>query len=200
VQQYRGADPNSRRIDGGVAPEQLDPPHGLEAEQALLGALFLDNRAIAGARFLTEDDFYDPLHRHIFRLTTEMIEAGKIANPVTLAPLLRDAEPIDATTSAVDYLVRLGENTPTIINVPDYAATIREAALARALVYISETVADSARHARADFPIGAQIEEAVVRLRALSAPTSRLQTVSAASFAGKPIPSRAWQARACSAP
>ena len=66
-------------------------PHNIEAEQALLGAILVNNEAhdrVSG--FLEAHHFYDPLHQQIYETLSKLIASGKQATPITLQNLLRD--------------------------------------------------------------------------------------------------------------
>ena len=72
------------------APQKEEPawrilPHNMEAEQGLLGALLVDNRAMEKiGDFLRGDHFFIPAHKRIFAAIEKMIERGQTASPVTL--------------------------------------------------------------------------------------------------------------------
>ena len=84
-----------------ASPEGLPfraAPHNLEAEQALLGAILVNNEAhdrVSG--FLEPQHFYDPLHQQIYETAAKLIANGKQATPITLKTFFETAEPIDAT-------------------------------------------------------------------------------------------------------
>ncbi|MGH7749796.1 MAG: DnaB-like helicase N-terminal domain-containing protein, partial [Candidatus Dormibacteria bacterium] len=62
------------------------PPHNLDAEQSLLGAMLLSRDAIAAAVETTKaDDFYKPSHSHLFDAITSLYARGEPADPVTVA-------------------------------------------------------------------------------------------------------------------
>ena len=74
----------------GTGPRRADvgrvPPHNLQAEESLLGAMLLSKDAIAVAsELLTADDFYKPAHGHIFEAVTSLSASGEPADPVTVA-------------------------------------------------------------------------------------------------------------------
>ena len=65
------------------------PPHNIEAEQCLLGAILITNKAFAHAeRHVAADDFFEPIHRQIFEACASLIGAGKLASPITLKTFL----------------------------------------------------------------------------------------------------------------
>src|SRR6478736_8380659 len=129
---------------GAASPDALPfraAPHNLEAEQALLGAILVNNEAHGHvASFLEAHHFYDPLHQQIFETLSKLIASGKQATPITLRTFFETAEPIDATTTVPVYLGKLAVNATTIINARDYARTIHDLYTRRQLIIISQNV------------------------------------------------------------
>ena len=73
------------------------PPHNLEAEESLLGAMLLSRDAIAAAiEICSAEDFYKPAHGHIFEAITSLYSQGEPADPVTVADELRRAGLLEA--------------------------------------------------------------------------------------------------------
>ena len=71
-------------------------PHNIEAEQALLGAILVNNDAFDRVSdFLEPKHFFEPIHRRIYEIAGGLIRAGKLATPITLKTFLRAS-----TTSA----------------------------------------------------------------------------------------------------
>src|SRR5450631_917471 len=106
-------------------------PHNLEAEQALLGAVLVNNEAIDRVTgFLEPHHFYDPLHASIFETMGKLIHMGKQATPITLRTFFETAEPLGEIT-VPQYLGRLAANATTIINAHDYGRTIYDLAVRR---------------------------------------------------------------------
>lgn len=117
-----------------VVPMPVAPPTCVEAEQALLGAILLNNAAFDGAAQVVEPEhFSDPLHGRIFDAIGQMLAAGKSATPVTLEPWLR-GDPDLTEAGGPKYLVRLASSVVTVLNVPDYARTIYDTWLRRMLI------------------------------------------------------------------
>ena len=158
--------------DKTPSPEGLPfraAPHNLEAEQALLGAILVNNEAhdrVSG--FLEPHHFYDPLHQQIYETAAKLIAAGKQATPITLKTFFESAEPIDATLSVPQYLGRLAANAATIINARDYGRTIYDLATRRQLIIVGEDMVNAAYDSPVDFPPKEQIEEAETRLFSLA--------------------------------
>ena len=104
------------------------PPHNIEAEQCLLGAILINNQAYAVVSPNVEaDDFFEPIHRQIFEVCASLIVTGKLATLITLKTFL----PADLDIAGMklnQYLARLVAEATTIINAPDYAQTVRDLA------------------------------------------------------------------------
>ena len=89
-------------------------PHNIEAEQALLGAILVNNESLDRvSSFLLAEHFYDPLHAEIFSIASKLIGAGKQATPVTLRTFFENAEPIDDRLTVPQYLGRLATSATT---------------------------------------------------------------------------------------
>ncbi|HUW73049.1 MAG TPA: DnaB-like helicase N-terminal domain-containing protein, partial [Methyloceanibacter sp.] len=101
-------------------PVFRDAPHNLEAEQALLGAILVNNEAVDRvSSFLKPMHFFDPLHGRIFETASKLIMGGKRATPITLKTFFQNDEPV-GELSVPQYLGRLAANATTIINAEDY--------------------------------------------------------------------------------
>jgi replicative DNA helicase len=158
----------ARRKPAEAAGERA-APHNLEAEQALLGAMLVNNEAHDRvSSFLEPDHFYDPLHKQIYETASKLIASGKQATPITLKTFFETAEPIDAGLTVPQYLGRLAANAATIINARDYGRTIHNLWTRRGLIVIGEDVVNAAYDSPVDFPPKEQIEEAETRLFALA--------------------------------
>jgi replicative DNA helicase len=144
-------------------------PHNLEAEQALLGAILVNNEALDRVSgFLSPGHFFDPLHGRIFETLATLIHAGKTATPVTVKTFFENTDPIDATMSVPQYLGRLAANATTIINAGEYGRTIYDLATRRSLIVIGEDLVNTAYDSAVDHPPKSQIEEAEGRLYQLA--------------------------------
>src|SRR5205809_7160444 len=88
------------------------PPHSVEAEQSLLGALLIDNQAFDRiADLVAGEDFYRDDHRRIWRHIAKLLEASRPADVVTVAESIRRSEDKDKTGDPA-YLAALSQNTP----------------------------------------------------------------------------------------
>ncbi len=139
-------------------------PHNIEAEQALLGAILINNEAfdrISG--FLQAAHFFEPLHGKMFEVMGKLIGAGKHVSPVTLKTFF-DSEPPIGELSVVQYLGKLAAAAVTIINVQAYGRVIYDLAVRRNLIGIGEDLVNVAYDSPVETPPETQIEEAEQRL------------------------------------
>jgi replicative DNA helicase len=112
----------------------LTPPHNLNAEEALLGAMLLSRDAIDDTYdLITAEDFYNPAHGHTFTAINDLYEQGAPVDPVTVADELRRVGLLDVTGGHV-ALLDLQANTPAISNARRYARIVTELATCRAAV------------------------------------------------------------------
>ncbi len=145
-------------------PAHRQSPHNIEVEQALLGAILINNEAFFRVSdFLEPVHFYDPLHRQTFETAGQLIRLGKVADPRTIKSFLKENEKVGEITVA-EYLARLAYEATTIINAQDYGRTIYDLALRRSLVTIGEDMVNIAYDAPVDMPPRDQIEDAERRL------------------------------------
>ena len=122
-----------------VAATQLQPSN-IEAEQALLGALLLNNEVFDRIDPIVKPHhFYEPVHGRIFEIASRRIQKNALASPVTLKPFLADDEGLQEL-GGTDYLARLAGATISIVAARDYAEMIRDLALRRDLVQIGEEI------------------------------------------------------------
>ncbi|MHB8293662.1 MAG: replicative DNA helicase [Acidimicrobiales bacterium] len=118
------------------------PPHNLEAEESLLGAMLLSRDAIAEAvERCSAEDFYKPAHAHIFDAVCGLYSRGEPADPVTVADELRRAD-LEARVGGAATLVSLQANTPAISNAARYARIVEEHSLLRRLISVASEIAE----------------------------------------------------------
>ena len=130
--------------DGSSGPEIQAAPHNIEAEQALLGALLVNNEVYDRVAAIIEPHhFYDPLHTRIFETAARRITKNALATPVTLKPFFEADEGM-AEVGGPAYLARLAGAAVSIFNVRDYAQTIYDLAIRRDLIRIGEEIAAKA--------------------------------------------------------
>ena len=153
-----------RKPAAADTPLYREAPNNIEAEQALLGAILLNNDAFYRVSdFLKPGHFYEPLHRKIYEVVGELIRMGKIASPVTIKTFLpTDAKVGDMTTPF--YVARLVAEAVTVINAADYGRAIYDLATRRALITVGEDMVNIAYDAPVDMSPQEQIEDAERRL------------------------------------
>lgn len=120
------------------------PPHSIEAEQAVLGGVMLDNMAWERvSELLSESDFYRHDHRMIFKALVRLASRNQPFDVVTLAEDL-DKEGLIDQVGGLAYLGQLAKNTPSVANISAYAQIIRERSTLRQLISVSTEIADTA--------------------------------------------------------
>jgi replicative DNA helicase len=138
-------------------------PQNIEAEQALLGAILINNDAFDRVSdFLKPEHFAHEFHRRTYEIAGSLIRAGKLASPITIKTFLGDHDLGGVTVP--QYLSRIAAEATTIINAHDYGRTIYDLALRRELIRIGEDVVNVAYDAPVDASPREQIEEAERRL------------------------------------
>lgn len=161
-------------------------PSNLEAEQALLGAIFVDNGALERvAAIVKPEHFFEPLHGRIFEVVREMIETGRPATPVSIKSYMDDIDLGGVTSS--QYLMRLASFATTAINAPEYAKIIREMAVRRQVITLAQQMLDRAFSANlADSP--AQIlSDAETQLNEISTEGVEIQAKSTGELAAESL-------------
>ncbi len=149
-------------------PTLRSPPHNIEAEQALLGAILVNNEAFYRVSdFLEPKHFFEPIHQRIFELAGGLVRAGKLATPVTLKTFL----PADLDVAGLgvnQYLARLAAEATTIINAEDYGRTVYDLSIRRDLIMIGEDMVNLAYDAPVDATPQSHIEDAERKLYELA--------------------------------
>ena len=142
-------------------------PHNVEAEQALLGAVFINNEAYYRVNdIIGHNDFYEPVHCDIFEIVEKLVGAGKTASPVNVKKFLPDSLTEDMTM--MQYLAQLSAGATTIINARDFAHEIKESALRRELIMIAQQTEHDAFNPKIDTPAATILEQAEQALFALA--------------------------------
>jgi replicative DNA helicase len=145
-------------------PTYRAPPHNIEAEQALLGAILVNNEAFYRVSdFLEPKHFLEGIHQRIFEITGGLIRAGKLATPVTLKTFLPSDLDIAGLT-VNQYLARLAAEATTIINAEDYGRTVYDLSIRRDLITIGEDMVNLAYEAPVDATPQSHIEDAERKL------------------------------------
>ena len=140
------------------------PPYNTDAEQALLGAILINNAAyFRVSEFLQAEHFGNAVHGRIFTAIAKVIETGQRADPVTLKGLF-DQDTALTTIGGSQYLARLATTAVTIINAEDYGRIIYDLYQRRELITLGEEVVNDAFRQDLDDPAREQIERAEKRL------------------------------------
>jgi replicative DNA helicase len=120
------------------------PPHSVEAEQSVLGALMLDNRSWDQiADRVREVDFYRHDHRLIFQVMAKLVTQNKPLDVLTVSEALRELRELDNVGGEV-YLFELANNTPSAANITAYADIVRERSILRQLIATANDIAGHA--------------------------------------------------------
>jgi replicative DNA helicase len=118
------------------------PPHNLQAEESLLGAMLLSKDAIAAAtEACIADDFYKPAYGHVFEAIQSLYGHGEPADPVTVADELRRADLLEAIGGPA-VLTDLQATTPAIGNAGHYARIVEEFSLLRKLIGVGGEISE----------------------------------------------------------
>ena len=133
-----------QRSDAQVAALRL-PPHSVEAEQAVIGGLLLENTAFDRiADVVRGEDFYRYDHRLIWEQISAMIGKNRPADVVTVFEALQSAGNADEIGGGLVYLNSLAQGTPSAANIRRYAEIVRDRAILRRLIVTSDEIATSA--------------------------------------------------------
>jgi replicative DNA helicase len=128
------------RIEPPASPHL--PPHNLEAEQSVLGAMLVNPNAItAVAELLTADDFYRDTHRLIYRGVLTLFERGEEVDVVTISAQL-DREGMLERAGGREFVHTLAEFVPAAANAPHYAGIVREQSVLRSLIRVGNEIAE----------------------------------------------------------
>ncbi|SFL74302.1 replicative DNA helicase [Gracilibacillus orientalis] len=110
------------------------PPHNIEAEQAVLGAIFLEPDAISSSsEILMPEDFYRASHQLIFRVMLELSDKGEPIDIVTATTILANNQQLD-DVGGVSYLSDLANAVPTAANIIYYCRIVEEKSILRRLI------------------------------------------------------------------
>jgi replicative DNA helicase len=152
------ADPGRRSTT--APPEFRSQPHNEEAEQALLGALLINNRAYEKvSEFLRPEHFFNEAHGRIFNAITSFIERGQEAHPITLKSYFENDAALEAIGGSA-YLAELAASVVTVVNAEDYGHAVHNHYLRRQLIGIGEEMVNEAYRHDLDVSAQDQIEVA----------------------------------------
>lgn len=126
------------------SPFMRQVPYSLEAEQAVIGAIILDAERLSQVtEIIKAEDFYVERHREIYSMLQSMYLESKTIDIVTLLNNLVASSSYDED-NIKNYVKQLCEMVPAISNISDYARIVRDKALLRRLITVSEEISESA--------------------------------------------------------
>lgn len=126
-----------------IKPSLKIPPHSIEAEQAVLGGLMLDNKAWEEiADRIKEQDFYRADHRLIFRTMASLAMQDKPIDLITISERLEAQNELNEV-GGLGYLGQIAKNTPSAANIGAYADIVKERALLRQLIEVGAEITGS---------------------------------------------------------
>ena len=118
------------------------PPHSIEAEQSVVGAMLMDRDAITvAAEIICGDDFYQKAYGVIFDSVVELFNEGKPVDLITLQNRLRE-KAVPEEISSLEFVRDLVTAVPTSANIRYYAEIVAEKATLRRLIKMNEAIAD----------------------------------------------------------
>jgi len=140
------------------------PPQNLEVEQALLGAILMNNAAFEKVgELLRPEHFYDPAHARIYAAVETLVTRGQIADPRTLRGMFEN-DPALTAVGGAHYLADLVASVVTIINTENYAQLIYELYLRRQLIGLGEDIVNEAYDQNVEETASDLVEAAEARL------------------------------------
>ncbi len=126
-----------------TSPAKMPPPHSVEAEQAVLGGLMLDNMRLEAVReVLSDKDFFRDDHRQIFRMMCDLSEDDQPLDVITLSEELHRHDELERV-GGLGYLTELAANTPSAANILAYANIVRERSTLRQLISVAQEISKS---------------------------------------------------------
>ena len=134
-------------------------PHNIEAEQALLGALLVNNDVYDRvASIVQATHFFDPVHARIFEVAAERIRKNALATPVTIKAFFEEDAGL-AELGGPAYLVRLAGAAISLFAARDYAQLIYDLAIRRELIVLGQSISERAARMAVDSEAKDQIVE-----------------------------------------
>ena len=150
------------------------PPHSIEAESSVLGGLLLDNTAWDRVGDLLNDsDFYRYEHRLIYSAMTTLINASKAADVITVYEQLQNLGKSEEV-GGLSYLNSLAQYVPSASNIRRYAEIVRERAILRKLVSVSDEIATNAFNTQGR-PVATIVDEAEQKIFNIGEEGSRMK-------------------------
>ena len=120
--------------------QSKQPPSNIEAEQALIGSVLVDNDIIDEiSNIINSGKFFDPIHRKIYEVIETLNTKGMIANPITLKNYFENNNGLNEV-GGVDYLIKLTRFSSSLKQALDYSKIIHEMFVKRELISISGNI------------------------------------------------------------
>lgn len=153
------------RAPSRTAPrtDSRTPPHNLDAEASLLGAMLLDETPVGLAieRQLDPRDFYKPAHGHIYGAIKALSSIGEAIDAVTVSEELRRSNLLD-DMGGLNFLLELQNATPSISSAGRYISIVRDTSTLRRLIKAASDIADLGYSSPADIRIAIDQAEQIV--------------------------------------
>src|SRR5215218_1489486 len=132
-----------REVPTGEAAARV-PPHDVEAERAVIGAMLVSETAVSAvAEKLTAGDFYSEVHRIIYGAMTRLYSRGEPIDPLTLTNELRSVGEFEKVGGRA-YVFQIVESVPTAANAARYADIVRGKALLRDIIDVGSRITQDA--------------------------------------------------------
>ena len=168
-----------REVPSGAAGARV-PPHDLEAEKAVIGAMLVSDSAVAAvAERVAAEDFYSEVHRIIYGAMMRLYSRGDPIDQLTLTNELRGMGEFDRVGGRA-YVFQIVESVPTAANAARYADIVRGKALLRAVIDVGSRITEDAFREPEDVNVALDAAEQLVynvsnrTLREHLAPVSEL--------------------------
>ena len=117
------------------------PPQNIEAEQSVLGAILIDQGAIAKiSDILQPEDFYREAHKLVYRSAMTLFERGEAIDFITVIDMLRREESLERA-GGISYITSLANGVPTAANIVFHAKIVQEKSLLRRLIHAATDIA-----------------------------------------------------------
>lgn len=147
-------------------PIAKKPPHNIEAEQAVLASMLIDEKAIDKVLpLLNIDDFYHPSHKTVYENLIELHENNKPLDVVTLVSSLNDKSMMDKA-GGIEYVTALVNSLPNAANIAHYATAVKDKALLRHLIETTSEISELSYQFSGD--VGELMDDAEKRIFSLA--------------------------------
>jgi replicative DNA helicase len=130
--------------------KELKLPSNLEAEQALIGSVLVNNEILDEiSNIVNSGKFFDPIHKKIYEIIENLNNKGMIANPITLKNYFENDSGLNEV-GGVDYLVKLTRFSSSVRQAIDYAKLVHEMYVKRELISISDNISEQSHDEELD--------------------------------------------------